>query len=329
MLKNKPNLKTGLHAIAKSGAMIVGLALASGAYAADSARIKWDTNGHFYQLFEGAPMTWANAKTACEGKSAHLATITSEAENGFILSQLLAGRTYWYSIGGTSSDTYKWTWITGEAWGFQPFAANRGYPQHHAGQNYVAISADKDNYGNRGYGGQWFTAYSSDGFTGYICEWSTQNYIDTTLVPDMNNNGVDEVAALYVDFKTGKHTVQIKDPATDTVLKILVFATSFTPPSGLVVLHDTNDNGAAEIGVLFTQFGFPNVQIIDTKTSTTVRNIAFLTPASKPKTIGVGADTDANGADEIIVLGINKTSGAAKAEIHDSKTGQVTNNTPL
>jgi hypothetical protein len=310
--------------------MIVGLALASGAYAADSARIKWDTNGHYYQLFEGAPITWANAKTACEGKSAHLATITSEAENGFIRSQLLAGRSYWYSIGGTSSDTYKWTWITGEAWGFQPFAADRGHPQHNAGQNYLVISANYSPYQQYpGYGGQWFNVYSSDTFTGYICEWSTQNYIDTTLVPDMNNNGVDEVAVLYVDLKTGKHTVQIKDPATDTVLKTLVFVTNFIPPSGLVALHDTNDNGAAEIGVLFTQFRYPNVQIIDTKTSKTVRNITFLNPGFTPKTIGVSADADANGADEIVVLGINRTSGAATAEIHDSKTGQVTNNTPF
>lgn len=319
------NKKTLTYALYLGSAAL--FSLANSAYATDSARLLWDTNGHYYQLFEGAPITWSNAKTACESISAHLATITSETENGFILSKFLAGRSDWYGIGGTSTDTYKWSWITGEAWGFQPFDGKDGYPKHNAGQDYVTISANHNQYGWSGYSGQWFNVYASDTLTGYLCEWSTQNYIDTTLVPDQNGNGVDEVASLFVNYKTGQHTVQIKDPSTDKLLTTMVFATSFIPPSGLVVLSDSNGNNAPEIGVIFTKFGYPSVQIKDVKTNATLRNINFMTPGYKPKSIGVGPDKDGNGADEIVVLGISKKTGAANAEIRDSLTGNATDNT--
>jgi len=325
-IPNRPHCKLfALNTLAAGLCLTGALLVTETAQAANSARVQWATNGHYYQLFEGTPITWTNAKTACAGISAQLATITSGTENAFILSQLLAGRFSWYAIGGTSKDSYIWSWITGEAYSYQNFSASGGgYPQHNGGQDYLAITADtrvNNNSGWGGYAGQWFNVYASDTLTGYICEWSTQNYIDTTMVPDMNGNGIDEVAVLLVDYKTSQHVVNIKDPSTGALLKSLVFATNLFPPFGLVALKDTDGNGAPEIGVLFVQYNFPNVQIKDTKSGATLRNINFMTPGYTPKSVGISPNTNLSGVNDIVVEGINKATGAAQTEIRDSKTG--------
>lgn len=299
---------------------------------ADSSRIKWDANGHFYQLFEGSPVTWSDAKTTCEGMSAHLVSITSEQEQGFVYSQLLTGRSdyNWYHIGATSDDTYTWHWVSNENFSaYSLWETAHGFPYHEDGRNYAGILVNRNiAYSNySGYYGQWINTYADWKATGYICEWSTNTFIDTTLVPDLNNNGIDEVAVLYVDYQTGQHTVQIKDPATDKLLKTLTFSTSFVPPSGFVVLSDSNNNDIPEIGVLSTRLGNPSVAIKDINTGALVRSVNFLTSAYRPKSIGRGNDVDGNGFEEIVVLGISKNTGAAKAEIRDSKTGKPSNNT--
>ncbi|MCX7092735.1 MAG: lectin-like protein [Methylobacter sp.] len=305
--------------------------LTGAAQADDSARLLWDTNGHYYQRFEGAPLIWNDAKTACESKSAHLATITSLDEQGFIYSSLLNGLNSraWYHIGGTSTDTYTWTWVTGEKFTQYTNWDSNSYPSHSSGQNNLGIFVNIDFNNFSGHNGQWLNTGADWTATGYICEWSSQNYISTALVPDQNGNGVNEIAVLFVDYVTGKHTVQIKDPQLDVLLKTLVFATNFTPPSGMVVLNDTNNNGAPEIGVLFTQFHFPSVQIIDIKSAKTLKKINFMTPSFKPKSVNAMGDMNGNGTDEIVVLSINKITGVAQAEVRDSKTGAISNNTPF
>ena len=141
------NKKTLTYALYLGSAAL--FSLANSAYATDSARLQWDTNGHYYQLFEGSPITWSNAKTACESRSAHLATITSEAEQGFIYSQLVAGRNFYnyYHIGGVAADTYTWAWTTGEAWGYVKWGG--GAPQHDNGRNYLALTVKYNPWGTR------------------------------------------------------------------------------------------------------------------------------------------------------------------------------------
>jgi len=256
---------------------------------------------------------------ACEALSAHLATITSIEEQGFIQSKMLPNSNHYnhYFIGGTGYGyTPYWTWITGEAWSYSYWAG--GQPGFYYG-NYLMME-DVD--------GGWYNvgdSYSSNTEIGYICEWSNNNTVGTAVVPDLNGNGVNEITALWVDYKTGKHTVQIKDPATNTILNTLTFATDFNPPQGLVVLNDLNGNGVPEIGVLYLSSAkLPTVQIKDAKNNAaTVKTLGFLSQSYTPRAITVSPDSNGNGASEITVLGRNTTTGKDMAQQRDSKTGAL------
>ena len=95
------------------------------------ASVIWGVNSHEYELVNAEGTSWTSANTAASSAGWYLATVTSSAENDFIISNLLAGAPvaqrshYW--IGGTDSaaeGTY--AWVTGEAfaytnwWGGEP-----------------------------------------------------------------------------------------------------------------------------------------------------------------------------------------------------------------
>lgn len=94
---------------------------------ADSAPIQWTVasggNGHWYQRLcfddEATPISWQAAQTTAEGQGRYLATITSAAENEFILANLITscGCNYW--AGGSqaasqASTDAGWSWVNGE-----------------------------------------------------------------------------------------------------------------------------------------------------------------------------------------------------------------------
>jgi len=72
--------------------------------------------GHTYQVFNDS-LTWEDAKTICEAKGGHLATITSIQEQEFIGQIIENGAKDFYWLGGTdkANEGY-WTWVTGESW---------------------------------------------------------------------------------------------------------------------------------------------------------------------------------------------------------------------
>lgn len=312
--------------------LAAGALLAHGAQAGDSLKLYWDVNGHYYQRFETAGILWSDAKVACENKSGHLATITSQEEQGFIQSHLLTPSwpPKWYHIGATDSASQNnWKWVTGEPWSYENWASGWNEPNNRTGEDYLAI------FTHQNYFGQWADVYADALDIGYICEWSTQNYIDTGLVPDLNGNGVDEIAGLFVNYVTGDHTVQIKDPATDKIVKTLTFAKkTFKPPQGLVVLEDINGNGVPEIGVLFANVGYPHVQIKDALDNGVIlKSIDFFTGFNKnlykPRAVNSSPDVNGNGASEIVVIGVHTKTGKALAEIRDSKTKLKSRDTPF
>ncbi len=299
-------------------ATLTGLVLANPAQA-DSTRQAWDGNEHYYQRFDRLE-TWGNAKQHCESLGAHLSTITSIDEQKFIQNNFLANQDggYQFFIGGSDAAAqFDWKWVTGEAWIYTNWES--GEPQNRAGEDYLAINGNYSNGSSYNY--KWHDVTAADTYQGHLCEWSTNNFVGTTMVPDLNGNGVDEIAALWVDYKLGAHTVQIRDPSRNTVLSTLTFATTFNPPQGLVVLADLNNNGIPEIGVLFSSGG-PVVRIKDAKNNAvTLRTINFLGGTYTPRGVNVIPDMNGNGSSEILVLG--KGRGKAKAEIRDSKTDTV------
>lgn len=285
---------------------------------ADSQRIQWNNNKHFYQRFDQA-VTWAIAKNKCETQGAHLATVTSSAENGFIYSNMGVARAQdWYFLGGSDSvQEGIFAWVTGEKWVYQNFANWNSY-----GDTYDYVYFYFNN------GGEWGSDATASDITGYFCEWSAHNYVGLATVPDLNGNGSDEIAALYVDYVTTKHTVKIRDPKTDTTLKTLTFKSGLQPPQGVVALEDINGNGVPEIGVLYSEFGQPSVGIKDALgNGAYLKTLRFLTSGYNPKEITVSPDSNGNGSTEITVLGIGKQSNAPKAQTQDSKTGTILNDT--
>jgi hypothetical protein len=89
--------------------------------------------GHFYELVETATdITWQEARDAASQRSysglpGHLATITSEAENSFIYSNVLNDTAQYsaflggYQEEGSDEPDGGWRWVTDEAWPAQGF----------------------------------------------------------------------------------------------------------------------------------------------------------------------------------------------------------------
>ncbi|KJU83305.1 C-type lectin domain protein [Candidatus Magnetobacterium bavaricum] len=93
-----------------------------GVATADSDKIVNPANNHTYQRID-TPMAWADAKANCEKIGAHLATVTSDSENQFLVDNLLPS-TFWTSnvhcwLGATDAESEgTWKWVTGEKWDF-------------------------------------------------------------------------------------------------------------------------------------------------------------------------------------------------------------------
>jgi Lectin C-type domain len=290
--------------------------------AADSQRLQWPSNKHFYKRFDNAAIFWNDAKKACEKQGAHLVTITSSEEQTFVYDQLVKPTsTRGFFMGANDQRTQgNFVWITGEPF----FNYNNWYPgepTNQAGRDYVAISRSDASW----------VDITSDGSSrwgdydgGYICEWSANTFIASTRVPDINGNGAVEDAALYVNYKNFQHTVTIKDRKTKQVLKTLVYAASNNLPIGLVAIRNTNNNGKPEIAVLQAN---NTVTIKDIEDGATVRILTFFNNKFRPLAISVEPDQNGNKSDELTVLGENKSTNKASTQTKDSKTDKILNTT--
>lgn len=129
---------------------------------ADSAKL--DFNGHSYQRFDTV-MDWMAAKTFCEAKGAHLATITTSAEHDFVTANFLS-RYVW--LGGSDAAAEgTWTWITGETWSYSNWGSgepNNGYGR---GEHYLSTTPLDG-------GIKWNDLDNSPGVVVPLCEWDSQ-----------------------------------------------------------------------------------------------------------------------------------------------------------
>ncbi|MEY4768852.1 MAG: hypothetical protein RL637_1491 [Pseudomonadota bacterium] len=88
---------------------------------ADSSKMLWKDNGHYYQRFDKSYILWADAKSNCEKIGGYLATITSDGEQAFIEANV--ANNLWNYI-GASYASGKWQWVTGEAWNYEHWSSS-------------------------------------------------------------------------------------------------------------------------------------------------------------------------------------------------------------
>ncbi|MCB1278843.1 lectin-like protein, partial [Prosthecobacter sp.] len=123
--------------------------------------------GHRYQ-FSPEKLNWEEAKAKAATTGGHLATITSQEENQWVLdtfvSKLPGGLSLW--LGGTNDNpTRQWTWITGEPFTFTAWGA--GEPGTNPNEPVLCFSQMNMGWGDirtNGIG-------NADRRGGYLIEW--------------------------------------------------------------------------------------------------------------------------------------------------------------
>jgi len=130
-------------------------------------------NGHWYQAVPipgGIPWPAARAAAAAQsyaGYPGHLATITSAAEDQFLVGGLPLGLDNHWRVGGYQDQTAPdysepaggWRWVTGEPWSYTNWHA--GEPNNFNGENLLEIHSD----------GTWNDTADQPPGGGYIVEY--------------------------------------------------------------------------------------------------------------------------------------------------------------
>ena len=160
-------------------------------------------NGHWYLLVISGPITWADARSACEIYGGHLVTPTTPAEEAFAIQ--IGNRaehpTAWVDdfggnaggpwLGGyqpiNADNQQPWAWVTGETWswaGWAPGEPNGGFGPGNSVT--VQLGYANSNY-YRGWADIGITDYPTYPLSpSYIIEWESS----LPTEPDCNFNGI-------------------------------------------------------------------------------------------------------------------------------------------
>ncbi len=192
-------------------------------YAANSAQIPDDAirfNGHYYKAYNDSK-SWQSAKSYCESLGGHLATITSQAEQGFIVNTFLTGnpKKKCYFLGGyrNSISSKIWYWITGETFDYSNWAGGEDSQSNEPGQIYTIVASGNSTWMTPY---KWFSHMNYDTgtsiadwagkYTGFICEWETneqmvigtvESYVHTVVFDDGASKGDYYVSKMRIDGK--------------------------------------------------------------------------------------------------------------------------------
>ncbi len=141
------------------GAMLTALTASVSSADPRTVRVPNPANGHWYELL-GDTVTWPVAEQRCEAIRAHLVTLTSAAENTFVVSTF--GGHGW--LGATDRRTEgTWQWVNGETFAFSAWAPHQPDDARHA-QDFASYS--------RSVVGQWDDV-SAPVRDHPLCEWDS------------------------------------------------------------------------------------------------------------------------------------------------------------
>lgn len=141
-----------------AAATVIVVTIAAQAALAGTIPIQWPQasggNDHYYQVvfktdLNDPFLTWQEARSHAEsltylGLQGHLATITTQAEDQFLLQNVLDTSlgSYWIGgqqVGGSLADaSANWTWTTGEPWSFTHWLP--GEPNDYQGFDETVLS---------------------------------------------------------------------------------------------------------------------------------------------------------------------------------------------
>lgn len=79
------------------------------------------SDGHTYAIFD-TDANWQSANSLCEELGGHLATITSQLEQGVVSDLVSRGSRNTYWIGGFLAARESWAWVTGEPFSYANWA---------------------------------------------------------------------------------------------------------------------------------------------------------------------------------------------------------------
>ena len=171
----------------------------------DAATTRTDFNNgyHQYERYD-YHLTWTEAKTFCESKGGHLATITSEQEQAVVEDLLSACPFGLYYLGGTDmNQSGNWSWITGETFTYENWDKAYPEPSKDLGEYYNAIIGI-DNPPNKSFG-EWIDIPDdeSNGFyskinSGFICEYEQEQKSYTV---SYNANGGTDAPSSQIKYE--------------------------------------------------------------------------------------------------------------------------------
>ncbi len=147
-----------------------------------------------------------------------------------------------------------------------------------------------------------------------------------TTLPDMDGNGVTELAALGQRGSDGRVFVQVKDPVNKNLINLIPFLVSDTPVA-VAPLPDTDGNGSPELAVLSKRIadGAVRVQLRDALSDANLGTVGGFHSAFEPKALAVLPDINGNGQRELAVLGVRASDGRVRVEVRDSPSGTLVN----
>jgi hypothetical protein len=146
-------------------------------------------------------------------------------------------------------------------------------------------------------------------------------------IDNLDANPGPELAVLATN-DAGQIVSMVKDATTNTFIRNVFFLNSNWYPIQAVVLKDFSGNAASEIGLLAQNMATNQVvfTVKDAATNTFLNNVFPLGSGWEPiKAIAI-PDENANGAEEIAVLGVSGESGKLIIQVRDSSSGEFLRN---
>jgi hypothetical protein len=128
----------------------------------------------------------------------------------------------------------------------------------------------------------------------------------------------------YAVAGTGLYAVGFRRIGSGDSYKSAIARISQDQPPEVQVLRDLNANAAPEIAVLLHDSAAPRVTAVlkDSASSALVRRIAF-DAQYWPRQLLRLPDANANGSEDLVVLGVHRVTGVQAAEVRDGRTGEL------